>query len=250
MNTTVSLVAIHGTTRVTNNTYIQPGLPITLKSHHLHADDTQLFISLRPGNFSSAQSCMQTKIASISFWMTSNFLSLNPSKTEFLLIGLPQQLAKINQPVLHLPENTTVTPVTNARNLEIVFDSNFSFKQHINFLTKTCLYHCRDLRRIRSSLDFGTARIIATALVNSKLDYCNSLYYRLPSSQINQLQVIQNSLARAVTKTPRFCHISPVLQSLHWLKIEHRLEPRTENIIVCKLISLTYTALQHNSHHT
>jgi len=61
-----------------------------------------------------------------------NFLSLNPSKTEFLLIGLPQQLAKVNQ-----PDNTTVTPVTNARNLGILFDSNFSFKQHINFLTKT-----------------------------------------------------------------------------------------------------------------
>jgi len=107
------------------------------------------------------------KIASISSWMTSNFLSLNPSKTEFLLIGLPQQLAKVNQPVLHLPDNTTVTPVTNARNLGILFDSKLSFKQHINFLTKTCLYHCRDLRRIRSSLDFDTARIIATALVHT-----------------------------------------------------------------------------------
>jgi len=86
---------------------------------------------------------------------------------------------------------------------------------------------------------FGTARIIATALVHSKLDYCNFLYYRLPSSRINQLQVIPNSFAGAVTKAPRFCHISPVLQSLHWLKIEHR--------IVYKLISLTYTALQNNS---
>jgi len=182
---------------------------------------------------------MQRKIASISSWKTSNFLSLNPSKTDFLFIGLPQQVAKVNQPVLHLPYYTAVTPVTNARNLGILFDSNMSFKQHINLLTKTCLYHCRDLRRIRSSLDFGTVRIIATALVHSKLDYCNSLYYRLPSSQINQLQVIRNSLARAVTKTPRFCHISQVLQSLQWLKIEQR--------IVYKLISLTYTALQLNS---
>jgi len=113
----------------------------------------------------------------------------------------------------------------------------FTFEQHINFLTKTCLYHWRNLSCIRSSLGFGTARIIATALVHSKLDYCNSLCYCLPSSQINQLQVIQNSLARAVTKTPRFCRISPVLQSLHWLKIEQR--------IVYKLISLTY--IQHNS---
>jgi len=77
--------------------------------------------------------------------------------------------------------------------------------------------------------------------------HCNSycplqarlLQFPLPSSQINQLQVIQNSLARAVTKTPRFCHISPFVQSLHWLKIEQR--------IIYKLKFLTYTALQHNS---
>jgi len=49
--------------------------------HHLYADDTQLHISFRPGNFSNAQLCKQRKIASISSWMTSNFLSLNPSKT-------------------------------------------------------------------------------------------------------------------------------------------------------------------------
>ena len=171
--------------------------------------------------------------------MASNFLSLNPSKTEFLLIGLPQQLAKIHQPVLVLPDNTTVTPVTTARNLGIIFDSNLSFKQHLNSLTKICQYHCRDLRRIRPTLDFETARTIATALVHSKLDYCNSLFYLLPSSQLNQLQIIQNSLARAVTRTPRFCHISPVLKSLHWLKIKQRIE--------YKIISLTYTALQHNS---
>jgi len=66
---------------------------------------------------------MQRKIASISSWVTPNVLSLNPFKTEFLLIGLPQQLAKVNQPVLHLPDNTTLTPVTNARNLGILFDS-------------------------------------------------------------------------------------------------------------------------------
>jgi len=119
------------------NHHLQPqDLP---PKHHLHADDTQLYISFRPGNFSNAQSCMHRQIASISSWMTSNFYSLNPSKPEFLLIGLPQKLAKVNQPVLHLPDNTTATPVTNARNLEMLFDSSMSFKQHINYLTKTYL---------------------------------------------------------------------------------------------------------------
>src|SRR6218665_2382348 len=35
-----------------------------------------------------------------------------------------------------------------------------------------------------------------------KLDYCNSLFLNLDSTQIQRLQLIQNSVARAVTRTP------------------------------------------------
>ena len=49
---------------------------------------------------------------------------------------------------------------------------------------------------------------------------------------IHRLQLIQNSLARAVYRKSRHCHISPVLKSLHWLKIKER--------ITYKIISMTY----------
>ena len=62
--------------------------------------------------------------------------------------------------------------------------------------------------------------------------FCLALYLH---SQINRLQVIQNSLARAVVKASKFCHVTPILKSLHWLKINERIE--------YKLISATYKAL-------
>ena len=61
-------------------------------------------------------------------------------------------------------------------------------------------------------------------LSTPKLDYCNSLYYNLPKSQINRLQQIQNFLARTVVKASKSSHITPVLRSLRWLKINERLE--------------------------
>jgi len=96
-------------------------------------------------------------------------------------------------------------------------------------------YHIRELRCTRPYLDFKTASTIATSIVHSKLDYCNSLYYNVPKSQINRLQVIQNSLARAVVKAPKFCHATPILKYLQWLKISECIE--------YKLRSLTYKAL-------
>ncbi len=44
---------------------------------------------------------------------------------------------------------------------------------------------------------------------------------------MQKLQRIQNSIARAITKTPKYDHIRPVLKNLHWLPVEHRIEFKT-----------------------
>jgi len=75
-----------------------------------------------------------------------------------------------------------------------------------------------------SESDSKTASTIAASIVHSKLDYCNFLYYSLPMSQLNRLQQIQNCLARTVVKAPKSSHITTILRSLHWLKINERIE--------------------------
>jgi len=100
--------------------------------------------------------------------MTANLFTLNTSKTEFLLIGLKQQLAKI--------QNYTLNTTQSARNLGFIFDEHLTFSDQICALSKSCYSHIRELRCIRPYLDFKTANTIATSIVHSKLDYCNSLY--------------------------------------------------------------------------
>ena len=100
----------------------------------------------------------------------------------------------------------------------VIFDGDLTLLHHISAVSKSCLYHIRDLRRVRNANDRTTARIIATSLVHSKLDYCNSLeslLLNVPAAQTNRLQLILNSAARAVTETPKFHRITPILKSLH-----------------------------------
>ena len=117
------------------------------------------------------------------------------------LIGLTKQLAKIH--------NSSLNITHSARNLGFIFDEHLTFSDQISSVSKSCYYHIRQLRCIRPYLDFKTASTIATSIVHSKLDYCNSLYHNLPKSQIARLQQIQNSLARDVVKAPKTCHIIP-----------------------------------------
>ena len=77
---------------------------------------------------------------------------------------------------------------------------------------------------IRHTTDYSTAFTIATTLVHSRLEYCNSLYHALPAIQIKRLQQIQNALARTDPRTPKHLRITPALKSLHWLKIEQRIQ--------------------------
>jgi len=81
---------------------------------------------------------------------------------------------------------------------------------------------------------------IAASIVHSKLNYCNSFYYNLPKYQINRLQQIQNCLAG---KAPKFSHITSIIGSLQWLKINERIEYKLRSL-TCKVFNLiTYTSL-------
>src|SRR5688572_18612501 len=137
--------------------------------------------------------------------MSSNLLCLNPPKTEFIILGLPDQIKKIPDISIHLSTNSsslTFTSDAPVRNLGVTFDPHLSFSNHISNLSRSCFMHIRDLHRIRPMLDFkSSASTIATSIVHSKLDYCNSLFLNLESTQLKRLQLIQNSLASAVTRT-------------------------------------------------
>ena len=118
--------------------------------------------------------------------MSANLLTLNSSKNEFLIISLKQQHSEI--------DNSSLKTTHSARNLGFIFDENLTFSDQISSLSKSCFSHIRELRCVRPYLDSKTASTIAASIVHSKLDYCNSLYYNLPKSQLNRLQQIQNVL--------------------------------------------------------
>ena len=117
----------------------------------------------------------------------------------------------------------TITPSDSARDLGVIFDASLPMSDHIFSVSDSCFMSIRDLRRIRNTLDSTAAKTIATSLVHSKVDYCNSLSQSSSLSCLDRLPLILNFAAHALSKTPRFTHISPVLKSLHWLKIDQRI---------------------------
>ena len=92
--------------------------PDALPAAQPTADDTQLFLSFLPTHFDSSIDHLHNALDQISSWMTANLLTLNSSKTEFLLIGLSKQLVKIS--------NSSLAATHSARNLGFIFDEPVS----------------------------------------------------------------------------------------------------------------------------
>ena len=200
--------------------------------HHLYADDSQMYVSFASGDSAAALNGLQSCLASVQSWMSTNKLKLNPDKTEFLLIGNERQRSKYLSmfPVELLGVKTNTAK--SARNLGVRFDKNFTFHSHISVVCSSCFYHMRDLRRIRRHLDLDSAKLFATALMSSHLDHCNSLLYGIADIDLTRFQRVQNQLARLVTKSPPFTCSLPLLRSLHWFPVRFR--------IVFKINMLTY----------
>ena len=189
--------------------------------HHIYADDTQIYMSLSVSNAKKSLEKLQHCLMGVSAWMTGS--KLNPSKTEFLLIGTKLQREKFlnNFPCTLLGQDTN--PSTSAKNLGVLFDGSLNFRKHISQTCRACFYHIRDLRRIRKSLSLYLAKQIAVALVSSKVDYCNSLFHNMPEKDIARLQCVQNCLARVVNKAPRFSRSALILKRFHWLPVKFRI---------------------------
>ena len=110
-----------------------------------------------------------------------------------------------------------------ASNLGLVFNSTMSLTGHVNITCKSSYKFIRDICRIRCYVPMSATISLANALVSSRLDYCNLLLTGIQKSNMLKLQRVQNSLARAITCTPKYELISLVFKSLHWLPVQQRI---------------------------
>ena len=61
------------------------------------------------------------------------------------------------------------------------------------------------------------------------------ILFGVPDCHLHKLQRVQNAAARLVVQESRFCHITPLLKSLHWLPVKYR--------IVFKILLITFKAI-------
>ena len=160
---------------------------------------------------------------------------LNEEKAEFLLTGTKQQLAKVD--IVHIKVGkVNIAPHSPVKNLGVWFDSNLSMVDHITKTYSAAFYYLYNIRRIRKYLTKECTETLIHAFISSRLDYCNSLLFGVPECHLHKLKRVQNAAARLIFQESRFCHITILLRSLHWLPVKYS--------IVIKIILITFKAVK------
>jgi len=200
-------------------------------SSHQFADDTQAFLH---GPASSAVQMVERLLeasSAVDAWLASNRLRLNPDKTQYIWLGGRLQLKKIDTCSLHL-RFPLVQFSSSVRDLGITLDPTISFTDQVNSVSRSCFYHLRQLRSIRSSLSLHAITTLTHALICTRVDFGNAVYIGLSSCNTHKLQSVLNAAARLIGGIPKFGHISAFIRdSLHWLPIQQRIQFKTLSLM-------------------
>ena len=156
---------------------------------HQNADDTKLYIGVPPGGIQPTKELINDCTSTLQNWFLQNGLCLNPDKSEALIIGTGACLRT------YFPESDITVSVANCsikvkceiKNLGVVLDRTLSLDKHVEAVCKSAHCHIQALQHIRGSFSIDQAKSVACAIIGSRLDYCNGLFYGISASNILKL---------------------------------------------------------------
>ena len=152
-----------------------------------YADDTQLYFSLPPQQSQLGIDTLQHCLHSLHAWFSLNGLSFNPSKSDSVLFSTRQRRQSLASLSHVNVSGTEVKLFDSLTTLGVIRDNDLTFNNHVSHLCKSSLYHLRSLRHIRPCLTLDMAKSVGVAIVQSRLDYCNFLFFGTSENNICKL---------------------------------------------------------------
>ena len=100
----------------------------------MYADDTT--ISVAGNTAAQVETLMNADLISIKKWLESNKLTINVTKTEYILIGSSYKLESIIIPPNIMMGNEKIDRVKSSKCVGVYIDETLSWNHHTNYLSK------------------------------------------------------------------------------------------------------------------
>ena len=156
------------------------------------------------------------------FFFNANKLTLNMTKTEFMLIGSRQRLSNIAVPPALEINGACLKQVTSTKSLGVIINENLTWSNHIDTISKKISSGIGAVKRVNHCLPPSSLHNIYYGLIQPHLDYCSVVWDNCGKTLSNKLQRLQNRAARVLTCSSYDSNANQLLQQLNRKKLETR----------------------------
>ena len=174
----------------------------------LFADDTTILFS--DTDISNKVDLINTELKEVTNWFKSNKLSVNASKTNFMIMGTTHQTCKPQNSIKVILDNVELSLVNKTKFVGVLIDENLTWKDYIDAISKTM---SRNVGTINKLKYFVPKRILLSSyytLVMPQLNYGILAWGNSCKTYLNKLLKLQKRAVRQICKTS-FRHSSIIL---------------------------------------
>ena len=140
----------------------------------MFADDTN--ISTSAGSVEKLETQLNIELDKICRWLVANRLTLNVSKTEYMIIGSRHNLGKIDKdPVIKIGSEI-VNRVHTSKSLGVIIDNKLKWEDQIDSISKNVSRGTGAIKLIKPYVPKKCLTQVYNALVQPYFDYCSLVW--------------------------------------------------------------------------
>ena len=188
----------------------------------LYADDTSLTtplcafrIPLLPSHNKELSRMINLELDKIHEWLTLNKLSLNVSKTKFMLFHHKKRNISKIIPTVEI-DSIRIERVTVFNFLGLTVDENLTWDAHVNKISNKISRSIGILNRLKRFLPKSVLKTIYNSTILPHLQYCILCW----GKNISRLRKLQKKAIRIISISKYNAHTEPLFKCLNLLKLD------------------------------
>ena len=191
----------------------------TLLHKIIFADDTNLFTSHSDPLI--LQDTVNTELTKVDTWFRCNKLSLNISKTNYIIFCTQKRKSTTDLSHVKISINDQeVQKVAATKFLGILIDEHINFKLHIEHLVKKLSKYVGLFYKLRHSLPTSALLTMYKSLFEPHLNYCNIIWCNTCPTHLIKLKSLQKKVIRALSWSPINTPTRPIFHRYGLLRLE------------------------------
>ena len=157
---------------------------------------------------------MNEEMKKLKIWFDWNKLSLNVSKTKFMLFGKYTENIKVRIEI----DGVEIERVHENKFLGVIVDDRLSWKPHIKHVQSKVSRSIAVIYKAKQVLDHNSLRTLYCSLVLPYLHYCAEVWGNNYKTSLQSLIILQKRAIRTIHKVTYLEHTDPLFIQSNLLK--------------------------------